>query len=598
MIHNLSIQGLAIIDSLSIDFSKGFNVITGETGAGKSIMIRALNLLMGAKASAETVRQGFPQAVISGTFRVPTRHPACLLLANLGIPLEEFEANQKISVIVRRQVTVKGRSQSWVNDIPVTAHVCRELGATLIDVFGQHENQRLLDLASHTHYLDSFLKDQSLPRSLKRINEEITTLLSGLGELLELYNERSRDRDYLTYRLESLKEFKPNLDDFSEVSELSGRAKDQVEMRDALQASLSTLNSAGGESLAVFLREVGKNLGKKEIPILETLKDKAYELAENLDDFNYQLEKQLASLDFDETAVDEARARLAAYQDLFRKYAVLEIDALLNATQKMEEELGFIDSAEMQMGEELTKLEALTANLIAEANVLSVGRRQAAKTIKKRVEEELQDLAMKGCSFGVEFSEVKRNLAPLSFNLSEELNGRWERLNRVLSTCGEHGLERAQFLLSSNPGEPQLPLAKIASGGELSRIMLALKKTLAADADTCVLVFDEIDAGISGSVADVVGKKMQELAQDFQVICISHLPQVAVYADSHLLVHKAKKGERTETSIVKLTSDQSAHEIARLLSGEKVSETSLANARSLIKKAGSRKSKPLIEGRA
>lgn len=593
MISNLSIRGLAIIDSLAIDFSKGFNVITGETGAGKSILIRALNLLMGAKASPETVRQGFNEAIICGTFRVPAKHPASLMLANLGIPPAESygESEKRVAIIIRRQVTVKGKSQCWVNDTPVTAQVCRELGRTLIDVFGQHENQRLLELTSHTSYLDSFLKDPSLPKGVRRVHDAIDRDLTGIKDLLGLYRERTRDRDYLAYRMESLREFRPERGDYDEVFSLTQRVKDQVEIRDALASSLSLLNSAGGESLAVIIRDVAKTLDKKETPVLSSLKERAYDLAENLDDFNYAMEKQLAALDFDENAVDAARERLKGYHDFFRKHGVQDIDELLNAVSKMEEELTFIDSAEVQLEGKLNSLKVATEELIKEAKNLSHSRKDAAKLIKKKVEQELSDLAMKGSSFGVEFSPVHRNLPELSFPLSEKLNEKWLEIAKTLSSCGEHGFERAQFLLSSNPGEPQLPLAKIASGGELSRIMLAFKKALAADADTCVLVFDEIDSGISGRVADVVGRKMQGLASDFQVICISHLPQVAVYAELHLLVKKMPKGARTETSIVKLEPDESAREIARLLSGEEVSQSSLANARALINKAHAARSK-------
>jgi len=310
-------------------------------------------------------------------------------------------------------------------------------------------------------------------------------------------------------------------------------------------------------------------------------------LAAKIDDLSFEVGKILTSLDLDEGRLEEAQSRLFGYQDLFRKHGVQEVKALINEKARLKSELEWLESGHQKLRELIHLIRMRIDALQVAGRALTESRKQAGRKIKKQVEAELHELVMPGAVFSVEFFPLLRSLSgPDLTAFGREIAGEWEELTDSLARIGESGAERGQFFLSPNPGGPSLPLERIASGGELSRIMLALKKALAADAETCVLVFDEIDAGISGRIADVVGKKMRELASDFQVICISHLPQVAVYADAHFCVKKQRveKG-RTESCIIKLSLDESAREIARLLSGAEVSEPSLKNARNLIAKA-------------
>jgi DNA repair protein RecN (Recombination protein N) len=593
VLTQINIQGLAIIDQLAIEFSQGFNVITGETGAGKSILIKALGLLLGAKASAETVRRGRDAAVVSGLFDVPEGHKCTEVLAHYGVPFEVDSGH--FPIIIRRQVTSKGRSLAWINDLPVTASVLKDLAASLIDVFGQHDNLRLLDPAMHALYLDQFLPDRALGKEYLTRYQALTESLAELTAMVDDFRAKRRDADYLEFRCEELRKFGPERDDYERVQSLCKKAGSVLNLANALEKAQKCIDEgAGGDSLSTPLFEAAKVLGKLEHlgPEFKGLAEEAATLAARADDLSFAIGRAVSGTELDEGDLESAQERLAGYQVLFRKLAVADIEHLLAERDRLEGELAFIQSAAADVLLRVKALKAKVAELKILAGRLTKARTKAKDVVKKRIEAELHELAMAGAAIDIEFTPVARTLQAMEISLfGEEVARVWAEVADELSELGETGAERAQFLLAANQGEAMLPLHKIASGGEVSRIMLALKKGLAAGADTCILVFDEIDTGISGRVADVVGRKMQELSEHFQVICISHLAQVSAYADTHFLVHKFGKDKRTESTITKLAQRDREEEVARLLSGEEVTETSLANARNLIQRA---KSKPSI----
>lgn len=587
MLTQLNIQGLAIIDALSIEFSQGFNVITGETGAGKSILIKALGLLLGAKASAETVRRGRESASVSGLFEVPVGHRCTAVLTTYGIPTESD--GQAFDVLVRRTVNNKGRSLAWINDVPVTVAVLKELAASLIDVFGQHENLRLLDPTHHTSYVDQFVKEKGLLADYGAAFARMHEVLHRLTATVDDFRAKRRDADYLAYRCEELAKFAPSHDDFESVQSLSRKGGNLLNLVGGLEKAQALLDQGGGgEPLSRIVWEANRQLLKLEglSPELRALAESAADAAARLDDLSYGVGKALSGMEVDEGDLEDAQARLAGYQELFRKLAVHDIDGLLAEQSRLEAERGFLESAAAEVTSLLAELTKQSATLTQLAGQISKARRKAKALVKSRIEGELHELAMPGAAIDIEFTAVSRpihglDLAPFGVDATKG----WAAVAETLSSLSELGAERAQFLLAANPGEAMLPLQKIASGGEISRVMLALKKALAAGADTCILVFDEIDTGISGRVADVVGRKMQELAGAFQVICISHLAQVAAYAETHFLVHKFGRDQRTESTITRLSTKDSEEEIARLLSGQEVTSSSLANARALMRKA-------------
>lgn len=586
MLTHISIKGLAIIESLEISFSRGFNVITGETGAGKSILIKALNLLLGAKAGEESLRKGSDQATISGTFELDKSHPAAMFVQNLGIP-SETDRTGNDTLIIRRTFTSKGRFHAWVNDISITGKALKELGSMLIDIFGQRDNHKLLDTKQHTHYLDAFLTKKNHLATVQQSHGKALEVYRQLRNHIEQFEERLRNRDYLQYRLSELDEFSPSTDDYNEIFQLAQNAAKFHRQQESVSQIQEYMDSDQG--LARPIWEVEKLLEKlsKDIPTFSELAKRANELAATIDDLCFDTIREIeTNQNYDESGINAAEDRLAGYQDLFRKLAVDDIGELESEQARLKEELDFLQTAEQQIKAYLNRWQQTCAELTRSSDALSKERVKASKKIKQLVESELHELAMPGSRFEVGLSPVIKSLEAFDdkyFDPKDRdlLHGCME----VMTGASSLGAEVVQFLLSSNPGEPAFPLNKIASGGEMSRIMLALKRSLAGGADCCLLVFDEIDTGISGKVADIVGTKLKDLGGNFQVLCVSHLPQVAAYADTHFCVSKEKKGSRTESKIVELTQKQSLEEIARLLSGEKLTPESINNAKTLVNRA-------------
>ena len=598
MLNQLHINGLAIIESLKIDFSRGFNVITGETGAGKSILIKALNLLLGAKASVDAVRHGREAASVSGQFLLPANHKVTACLESYGIPLElsgnQEAGNELQTIIVRRVISAKGRSQAWINDTPVTSGTLREFADALIDVFAQHENHKLLDSDGHLAVLDQFLDDRTLTIKVEAAWRVVAESTSALKKLVSDLALKQRDADYLSFRCEELRKFHPSVEECEKTRNFCDQARHNTYLVSSLRKAAAVIDEGSGDSsIERALREAGRVLQQaaSKVPSLQTLADQAFAVAEKASELSFAVGQELSNADTNEDDVDAAQARLAGYQGLFRKMSVLDVESLVAAWGRMEEEVRFIESAAKDAAELFTKIERAIATYKDEAGLLTAARKFAAEKASKAVGKELSELAMKDSRLEVEFiSAISAHGVggdgPDLACLGEAMAKRWrEKILPQFSGVSATGAERVQLLLSANPGEPALPLHKVASGGEVSRIMLALKKALAMGADTCILVFDEIDTGISGRVADIVGRKLAELSKGFQVICISHLPQVAAYADSHFLVHKFGASNRTESTITRLDGEASRTEIARLLSGDEVTESSLAHAATLLKKA-------------
>jgi DNA repair protein RecN (Recombination protein N) len=403
------------------------------------------------------------------------------------------------------------------------------------------------------------------------------------------FRNRKRDGDYLAFRCDELNKFDPSIEDYERTKALCDKAGKFFNMASSLQRAQACLDEgAGGEALGKPLRELTKILaGLSAVsPEMQELSGDAADIAQRVEDLSFRLGRFSGSVDIDESELEEAQERLAGYQAMLRKMAVHEVGELLAEWERLSGELRFIENAASEALVILKRLRSSVTQLEAGAQSLSKARHKAGKEISKAVESELKHLAMPGASLEVRFESVQKSEADLDVGIiGEQLVPVWKECASILSKMTDGGSERAQLYLASNPGEPALPLQKIASGGEVSRIMLAFKKALAAGADTCILVFDEIDTGISGRVADVVGQKLKELARQVQIICISHLPQVAAYGETHFRVHKFGKDSRTESTISRLSSKESAEEIARLLSGNEVNSASLANAKNLIMKA-------------
>ena len=592
MLTRLDIRGLAIIDALSVDFAAGFNVITGETGAGKSILIRALSLLLGSKASPETVRRGRDSAVVSGHFEVPAGHPCLDLLSRHGIGADAEAAGGPYAILVRRSIQQKGRSLAWINDIPVTVGVLRDLAAPLIDVFGQHDNLRLLDPAQHTNYVDLFLERWELRGRYREVFADVEVQRAELMALLSDLAVRRRDADYHAYRFDELERLAPSAEDFIQVVSLCQRAGEQVAVMRALEGAGALLDAdSRGGGVPGALREMTRILERAaasatESSALAELGAMAAAAAATVDDLSFRLAQVASSLETDPGELEAATARLARYQEFFRRFEVADAPALVAARQHLAEQIERLATAAAEVEARLAVLAERARELRYLAGELTQARSAARQVARQRIEAELAELAMAGARIDIEFSPSQRHEVRVDWSpYGERAVALGSEVADALANLTDQGAERAQFLLAANAGEDLLPLHRIASGGEASRLMLALKKSLAAGGDTCILVFDEIDTGISGRVADVVGHKMQELGERFQVICISHLAQVAAHANAHFRVEKRDQGQRTEVVLTRLSAAGCVEEVARLLSGTEVTPQGLANARALIERA-------------
>ena len=526
---------------------------------------------------------------MAGSFAVAKNHGSIALLNELGI---SPNIDKKVSsILVRRHVSASltGKSLAWINDISVTLPTLRRLGYLLIDIFGQHENQRLLNPTEHLHYLDQLVGDKELPMLVERQYQACVKSLRELENMVANFKTRSREKDYLQFRVNELRNFCPDVDDFSKLRNICLQFTNQATIHEKLTQSQSILDQGvSGQPINGALSRLISLIDELDVifPKLGQLKNQVEPIIAVLDDFSYELEKTLSGFQIDEQEYEVSQNRIAEYQNYFRKLSVDDPDGLKKEQERLEEELSFIENASEILQNRLQELHTATLELKRSCLLLTKERKKQATYICRYVEQEMNELGMKGAKFDVEFAPTFRPMSDLDFSDFGDKGGSFYRdTKNILENTSALGMEKVQFLLSSNLGEPAKPLTKIASGGELSRIMLALKKVLTAGAETCVLVFDEIDAGISGRIADIVGKKMKELSNHFQIICISHLPQVAVHANRHLLVEKYQKKQKTESRIVPLCDESSAREIARLLSGVEITDQSIKNAKALVEKA-------------
>ncbi len=588
MITQLTIRGLAIIEELHIDFSPRLNVITGETGAGKSILIKALHLLLGAKADAEVIRNGFDKAYVSARFLLPRSHPAAEYLDEHGLWHDDQDLTE---IILRREINSKNRSQAWMNDQAITQSTLRELGQTLIDIYGQHENHRMLDPSTHIDYIDQFLDKPQLRLSVINLMGQVSTLYQEIRKRLEQFLTRRREQDYLQFRFQELEEFEPSLDDYNEITRICGEAKQYLQEQKVLQQlQMIQDESYNGKSMSAAVRDLLRLSDSSRLikgnPQFVAVLDQLREVSGIFDELSFHLGRIVDDQGLSEETLEANESRLADYQRLFRKLGVRSIEEMMAEYERLDQELSYVRVAPDELADKVRILLKQLQEIDKWGRQLTTARQKAADQARKKIESELRDLNMAGAKINFEFQAVRQTIPELDLlDFDEETKKNWAKCVDILSENSRLGREKGQFLLAANPGEGFKPLAKVASGGEISRIMLGFKKILSAGANTCVMVFDEIDTGISGHTADIVGSKLKGLADSFQVICISHLAQVAAYGDAHFKVEKVQKKGSTESHIFRLDGPQSEAEIARLLSGMKVTPSSLQNARQLISAA-------------
>lgn len=542
MLRFLSIRNLAVIDRLELEFEPGLNVLTGETGAGKSILVGAVGLLVGGRASAELVRTGEDQAAIEAVFEDPDGR----------------------ELMVRRDISSQsGRSRAFMNGALVTSTALRDAAAQLVDLHGQHEHQVLLDPASHLDLLDAFA---GLEAERERVGEafaRIQVVTSERDRLATDLRERTRREEYLQFQLTEIRRAAPTPGEDEELS-TSRQVLANAERLERLCAEAYTGLYEGDAAALPALASVWKRVGELASidPQFQPYVSAREAVKSQLEDLAYFLRSYSAGIDASPARLQEVEDRLAVLERLKKKHGptlqdVIETEAALTR------ELQSLAHSGERASELDAELEIARTAYLRLAEALSSKRRAAATTFSARLVASLADLAM------------NRTRCEVRFNGSRGPEG-WSA----------RGVDEAEFYISPNPGEDLRPLARIASGGELSRLMLALKTLASTDAPGKTLIFDEVDAGIGGTVADIVGARLRELAGECQVLCITHLPQIAAYGGTHYRIEKALKSGRTITSVTRLGVRDREEELARMIAGSEISASVRASAREMLKRKG------------
>jgi DNA repair protein RecN (Recombination protein N) len=564
MLRNLRIKNYALVEDLEVEFHPGLNVLTGATGAGKSIIVGAVNLILGERASSDVVRTGFDTAIIEATFKPKPDRLFKNLLSQFGITCPDD------TLIIRREVSTKGVSRCYINDRQITLGTLKMIGDRLADLHGQHEHQSLLNIARHIEYLDDF---GDLNDSLASLSQNYHTLKEKQKQLEESEKSRKLDQERKALYDFQIKEVdKANLSS-GEEERLIQEKKILENMEELYQLSSSiyqNLYEGEGsiqEKLSFAFREMkrGYELDSRLKEPAESLKTSQIQLQE----LSRFLEGYKNSLEFDSEKLEMIRERLNLINTLKKKYGN-SIDEILTYAQKIKEDLSRIENKDKIMNELKEEIRRLSDIFKKDCLLLSQKRKARASELAKKIQATLSGLGMNKTEFEVQIMS------------KEDENGLLEIDGRRYF-ADEKGMDRVEFFVSPNPGEELKSLAKIASGGEISRIMLALKSILAKSDQVSTMIFDEIDVGIGGEVASSVGKSLKNLALSQQVIVITHLQQIASFATHHFKVYKQSLKGRTVTKIKKLKEEERVDEVARMISGEKIGELALKQAKEMIK---------------
>lgn len=552
MLSQLYINNIAVIERASIDLERGFTVLTGETGAGKSIIIDAIHAVLGERTSKELVRTGADTASVSALF-TGLGEEVQAVLERLSVPQEEDG-----SLLVQREIRAGGRSLCKLNGAPATVSMLKEVGAFLVTIHGQHESYELLSPEVHMTYLDSFAGLEPLLASYRQSYHRLRELQRRLEELVTDEGEKARQVDLLQYQIQEIEEVQVQVGEGEVLAQEREKIRNSEKIAEGVELAKSLLQGDEDQGGSLSGVEQAAAAMERVAPYLP----EAGEAAQKLREAQYLLEDAEsvlygASVDFDPAALDQIEERLDLLYKLGRKYGDSE-EKILQYLAECQEKLHAIQFSD----EERERLESLyeeeKKQAIALAKELSEKRKKAALAFAKAVKGELAFLNMPGMEFVVDIQRVP--LTPM-------------------------GCDKLQFLVSANRGEPAKPMAKIASGGELSRIMLAIKTVLSGKDKVDTLIFDEVDAGISGAAANKVGQKLKQVSRDRQVLCITHLAQIAALADHHLRISKHVKGERTYTQVEPLDLEGRKGELARIIGGDQVTRLQLDMAEELLKKA-------------
>lgn len=587
MLEELRITNFAIIEKLTIEFNRGFNVVTGETGAGKSIMVDAVELLLGSKPDNSYVRSGAEKAIVEGVFALDKRALAQVipLLLEQNLIHDEKEAN---FLVLSREIRSSGRSSSRINGLTCSADVLSEIGNILVDIHGQSGHLSLFKPRAHMDLLDRYADLLEVRSALAEVVQTLHAIRRDMKVLQEDKEELDRKADRLRYEVSDIDAADLKADEEESMMSEYNRLANSDSLAELVGQSLALLiGEDDDEYITVVdaLQQIQTAIEKllKLDPEMEDDYNLAQELATNAQELALNFSRYMDNLDHDPNRLNELEERIDIIKKLKRRYGADSIAELLAYADAMREELGSIEHSEERI-EELRKQENKTLRHIGELSErISKIREVASRALAKKIVRELGDLRMDNAKF-----EVIRER-------TEDPDGAYGKDGKRYK-FDANGFEKVEFLLSANPGEPLRPLAKVASGGEAARIMLALKRVLTAADYTPTLIFDEIDQGIGGRIGAVIGEKLWSLTESHQVLCVTHLPQLASFGDRHFHASKMVAGQRTISSVILLDNeDARVDELAEMLGG--IGESMVKSAREILAESEQRKEEIVAESK-
>lgn len=562
MLLELKVTNFAIIDNLHIQFKNGLNILSGETGAGKSVLLKSLSLLMGGKGSTESIRSGHNQASIEGSFDLSKRKDLKKKLEEMGVECEE-------DVLVVRRVLSEDKSRVYLNGTLNTLNTLRDIvsplievaghSAPLIEMTGQHENRNLLSKNYHLDLLDQYVGSWDLRlQYLARFNRW-SDLQTEIAQLHQESQTKAQRLDFLIYQRDEIKALDLNLEADQDIDVEIKKLKGSARLTDVVEMAENVLDSDEDSVIQRLKKVVQRSTELAQIDPGLVEKVSPLEQAKSLiQDCLYDLRSYVSKIDADPSRLEELESRLSSLRKIQKKYGP-DISQIIVEFEKMESEISSLENSDQRILDLKKESEKLQKELKKLADDLHAKRANGSQMLAKSVNAELADLNMKGVIFHVSIAKL------------DNLNG--------------SGISDVEFMSQTSPKDPPRPLAKFASGGELSRILLSLKRVVGASLQPRTYLFDEVDTGVSGPTAEKVGRKLKSIAKGQQVICVTHLPQVAAFGDAHFFIQKSPQRGSVSMEISELKQKDRVQEIARLISGEKISKTSLAHAEQLLQEA-------------
>lgn len=550
MLKSLNIENIAVIEKADIEFSPGLNVLTGETGAGKSIVVDSINAVLGERTSRELVRNGANEAQVTAVFDD--------INSSVREKLDEFGIEDDDTLVLMRKISDKGKSYCRINGVPCTVSMLRQLGEQLVNIHGQHDSQALLNPDTHYRFLDMFADDKELVSEYSKNFKKLLEVRKKLKSLTSDAENNDKQSELLAYEINELTQADIKVGEIEHLHKRKNIILNSQNISDYLTSILTFFNgddenNAGAENNITSLYSQGEALGEDDSEI-SAIQSRLLSLSDSIAEIKSLAGDKLNSIEYNENELNAIDERLDMYYHLSNKYGATEqemIDYLNDALSKQ--------NAIADYDEELERLnvqyDEVYSSTVDAAKALSLARTESAKQLENEIKEQLEFLDMPKVKFLVDFKQG---------NLSST------------------GYDKIEFLISTNPGEPPKPLAKIASGGELSRIMLAIKNILAAKDTVDTLIFDEVDAGVSGRASRKIGLKLKSVGDVCQVICVTHSAQIASAADNHLLIQKEFKNDKTYTKVIQLDFEQRKRELARIMGGMEITDALLKSAEEML----------------